>query len=68
MRGGALLGLAVLAAFVAFCFSREPAPRGAREAPPGPRRRTGGDGHPRHADAGAYARRHIHEGNPSVRH
>ena len=68
MRSGALLGLAVLAAFVAFCFSRETGPRGTREAPPGQRRRAGGDGDARHADARANARRLIHEGNPSVRH
>ncbi|HXS53138.1 MAG TPA: hypothetical protein VN782_11450 [Usitatibacter sp.] len=66
MKNGSLLGLVLLAAFVAFCFTRDPE----RRAPVPPRARRGarGDGSPRETMPGVIPPAHLHEGDPSVRH
>lgn len=56
-----LLGLAALAAFVAYCFTREP---GAIA----PRPRRAGDGDRQPSRRPPPPAKHVHAGDPTVRH
>ena len=71
MRTGALLGLAALAAFIYYCFTREGEDASRRElAPEAPPRPVAGDG-PATVPSPAYkapTASRFHEGDPGVRH
>lgn len=68
MKSGAILGLALLAAFVAYCFTREEEATRAMERDGAGTARRAGDGGTHAARAPVIAHRHVHEGDPSVRH